>query len=82
MGSNPKLDRVEVTEAMRPCQTDTDCIQIDRSGYCDYDAVAKNQEALFEAQKKSQCRKPKTACDCIPDKTKKPACVENRCVLK
>ena len=69
---------------MHVCESDADCITIDKDcgDCCHFDAIAKSHQTLFEAQKKSQCGKPKIACDCIPDKTKTPACFENRCVLK
>lgn len=73
-----------ITEAMRVCETNADCIQIDRScsGCCNYDAVAKGKKDVFDKAYHASCGDYKGAvCECYDPDYKKPACVEHRCVM-
>lgn len=71
-----------ITDAMRTCTADAECVLVDRDcgDCCDFDAVAKTQQGTFEAGKKKQCGKPSAMCDCIAPALK-PACIEHRCTL-
>lgn len=79
-----KPTHVTVTEDWRACNADSDCVQVGLgcNGCCDYDAVAKDKEPVFNETFKSLCADYKGGvCECHDPDRKQPACVNNRCAM-